>query len=477
MISAPNHLQPLNGNNMLSFSLLGFILVTMMSCSATKAVYRPSTADKQIEEKAQESTITTLDTIQWDVVSEEDVPPITINDTELMMDKRSSYNVAMFLPLQTNKSDIQSLIMNENSSANRFISFYAGALMALEDLEEEGVNLRVDVFDSQRDVNKVNRDLKSDAFQNVDAIIGPYGSSRNKEGLQQVAKFGKDNELTVISPWYASKTITEENPYFIQLRPNLDDHYRKMLAHAKQNFSDDEIVILGREQNTDERRRRADLSRIANLQDIHKELSDDEYTPDLQVYSVHTDSLLNAEMVYDSLFWQPGRKAIIIPYYSSADESFVYNSLRRMNGEKGFEPVHVYTMPMTYESDKIEFNLYRNLSMKICRSKFVDKSEDNVLTFERNYFNRYGAIPSDDAYQGYDVMKFVGDSLDEYGRNFQFFLEGTRQYLQSSFDIQPLVNQGRTDQMIDDRMKELDYFVNKHLDIIEFKDTTFERRN
>ncbi len=477
MISVPSHLLQLSGNKSISVALLLIASVVILSCSSAKAVYRPSIADKPAAQKEDDTKPMTIDTVEWEVVSEEEVPPITNEESDMAMDKRGSYSVAMFLPLESNKPDIQSLIINENSAANRFISFYAGAVMAMDDLERDGVNLRVDVYDSQRSVDKVRNDLKTDVFRNVDAIIGPYGSSRNKAGLQEVAKFAKENKITVVSPWYASKSITEENPYFIQLRPNLDDHYRKMIAHAKANFSDDEIILLGRDKSSDPRRQRADKSRIQNLQKIHKEIEDNEYAADLKVYTINTDSLQYAEIVYDSMLYETGRKAFIIPYYSSADESFVYNCLRRMNGEKGLDPVHVYTMPMAYESDKIEFNMYRNLSMKICRSKFVDKTEAEVLEFERNYFNRYGAIPSDDAYQGYDVMKFVGDSLEEYGRNFQFFLEGSRQYLQSSFDIQPLVNQGKTDQMIDDRMTELDYFVNKHLDIIEFTDTTFERRD
>jgi len=477
MISAPSHQLLLSGNKTTTAMLLMVALFTILSCSSAKAVYRPTTTSKVKVQKENEETPMIIDTVEWELVSETEMPPIKNEEADLMMDKRDSYRVAMFVPLESDRPDIQSLLINEYSAANRFISFYAGAVMAMDDLEREGVNLRVDVYDSQRSIDKVVSDLSTDVFRNVDAIIGPYGSSRNKEGLKEVAKYGKENEVTVVSPWYASKSITEENPYFIQLRPNLDDYYRKMLTHAKANFSNDEIVLLGRVQSADPRRQRADESRIQNLQRMHREIEENDYAADLNVFTLNTDSLQYADIAYDSLFWETGRKAIILPYYSSADESFVYNSLRRMNGEKGLEPVHVYTMPMAYESDKIEFNMYRNLSMKICRSKFVDKSEPEVLQFERNYFNRYGAIPSDDAYQGYDVMKFVGESLEEYGRNFQYFLEGSRRYLQSSFDIKPLVNQGKTDQMIDDRMTELDYFVNKHLDIIEFTDTTFERRD
>lgn len=381
----------------------------------------------------------------------------------------------MFLPIEAQKPDARSKAILENSTTNRFVSFYAGALMAMADLEEQGVNLRVDVYDSQRSADKVSRELNSIGFKNMDAIIGPYGSSRNKEGLIKTAEFGKENEITVVSPWYASSSLAKENPHYIQLKPNLADHYQTMIEHAKSNFSDDEIILLGRDQ-PDAKRKRSDTNRIRFLQRIHKEISGSMNTKDLRVFDVNVDSLLVGEIAFDSIFYEPGRKAVIVPYYSSSDESFIYNSLRRINGEKAFEPVHVYMMPIALESEQIGFNLYRNLNMKICRSKFVDKSNDGVRYFERDYYQKYGAIPNNHAYHGYDVMYFVGSNLYNYGRNFQYFIDEPQEYLQSSFRLEkvPLKDSDRGVESSGDDDK-FNYFVNKHLDIIEFEGEVFKR--
>jgi len=476
MISAPNHQRLLNGNKV----MIGILFLTgflMYSCSSTLPVYTPGKTSESTAEPKPKENESKLDTVEWVEVKEDDMPPIRIDDDLVPdMEKKRTYNIAMFLPIEAQSPNAATNVTNERTTTNRFVSFYAGALMALEDLESQGVSLRVDVYDSQRNEDKVKSHINSIGFRNMDAIIGPYASNRNKGGLTAVAEYAKKNEVTVISPWFASTSLTEKNPYYVQLRPNLEDHFRKIISHAKNNFDDSEIMFLTREQEYDQRKKRSDINRINYLQKLHKELSGNLGTRDLRVISVNPDSLITAEAAFDSLFFEPGRKAVIVPYYSSSDEKFIYNSLRRINGEKGPEPIHVYTMPIALESEQIGFNLYRNLNMKICRSKFVDRNVENVQRFERSYFNKYGAVPNDDAYHGYDVVYFVGESLYNYGRNFQYFLEEESQYLQSTFSIQKVALKDVPDSaMLGSDEIDFNYFVNKHLDIIEFQGDHFSR--
>jgi len=423
-----------------------------------------------------EQEVPIVDTVIWEVVDEELKPPIQSADDEILPpDKKDVYNVALMLPFEANNPDVSERLKSENSSTNRFISFYGGVVLALNQLEDEGLNLNVDVFDSQRSKDKVKSNLRSMRIKKMDALIGPYATRSNKEGLIAAAEFGKNNEVTVVSPWYASSSLTNENPYYIQLRPNTADHFKKIIAHAKANFDDSEIVLIGRDQD-EPKKKRSDENIIKYFQQINKEISEDVDPEDLRVFRVQTDSLLNGENAFDSIFYETGRKAIIFPFYSSSDESFMYNCLRRINGEKAFEPVHVYAMPLALESDQIGFNLYRNLNMKVCRSKFVDKTNPKVRRFEKEYYERYGTIPNDDAYQGFDVMYFVGKNLMDYGRNFQFFINDSQEFLQSSFRLEkvPIVDED-PELMTTNPTKNVKYYVNKHLDIIEFQGDAFKK--
>ncbi len=472
MILAPNHPRLLSGSKIL---LLFSTTLFLLSCSTSKTVYTPSRVSTPKETPVKQD-VPLVDTVKWEIVDEEVKPPIQNDEIDIIpQEKKDVYNVALMIPFEANKPDANTRATSDNSRTNRFVSFYAGTILALTQLEQEGLNLNVDVFDTQRSADKVKSDLKSFRMQNMDALIGPYATRSNKDGLIAAAEFGKENEITVVSPWYASSSLAKENPFYVQLRPNTADHFQKIMAHAKANFDDSEIVLVGRDQD-DPKRRRSDENIIKYLQKVHKETSKDNSPDDLRVFRVQVDSLLNGETAYDSIFYETGRKAIIFPFYSSSgDGDFMYNCLRRINGEKSLEPVHVYTMPLALDSDQIGFNLFRNLNMKVCRSKFVDKQNADVRAFEREYYNRYGTIPNDDAYHGYDVMYFVGKNLMEYGRNFQFFVDESQQFLQSSFRLEGVPINETDPELESKALDNINYFVNKHLDIIEFQGENFKK--
>lgn len=470
MILAPNHQRLLSGSKLL---LLFGITFFLLSCGTTKTVYTPSNAPTP-KKAPVEQEVPLVDTVKWEIVEEEVKPPIqNVEEDIIPLQKKDVYNIALMLPFEANKPDASSQATLDNSSTNRFISFYAGTILALNQLEQEGLNLKVDVFDSQRSADKVKNDLKSLRMQNMDALIGPYASRSNKDGLIAAAEFAKEKEITVVSPWYASSSLAKENPYYIQLRPNTADHLQRIIAHAKANFDDSEIVLVGRDQDNNQRQKRSDENAIKYLQKVHKETSEDVSVEDLRVFRVQTDSLLNGETAFDSIFYETGRKAVIFPFYSSSDKPFMYNCLRRINGEKAFEPVHVYTMPLTLDTDQIGFNLYRNLNMKVCLSKYVDKDNASVRSFEKEYYNRYGTIPNDDAYHGYDVMYYVGKNLMKFGRNFQFFANESQEFLQSSFRLEGVPINAKDAELESNALDNINYFVNKHLDIIEFQGDSF----
>lgn len=448
MISAPSHRQLLSGNNFY-FALI--FLFGIVGCTASKTVIqRPDPQDKVVIEKPKEIETPKIDTVEWTEISEEDAPPI-INETPSApgLDKRGTYNISVLMPLDANKLS-QNAGPNKDLDNNKFVNFYAGAMLAFEQLDQEGVNLNVNIYDSKSE--NIDDLLDSYEMRNSDVIVGP----RDTEVLKKVSSFGKEREITVVSPWKSSSKITSENPYYIQLIPGLYDHYYKIAEHAAENFESHNVILIGREG--------ADQRRFKYFQ---------QEAP-FKEYMVNEDSLMVGESAFDSLFVEtPETQALILPNYSSKDERFIYNCLRRINIEKGLKQVVVYGMPIMKDSDRTTYNFYSSLNMHICLSKFVDTSEEEVVNFERAYYNRYAALPTTDAFEGFDVMMYIGKSLDEYGANFQFHIEeNENDYLQTSYNLERIF---KSEDMDKDNFENINYYGNKHLDIIAFKQNAFRR--
>lgn len=191
----------------------------------------------------------------------------------------------------------------------------------------------------------------------------------------------------------------------------------------------------------------------------------------LQEFMLIQDSIDMGETAFDSIFVEDKTNVMIIPNWSYEDEAFIYGALRRLSVEKGMAKVVVYGMPIMIESEKINFDYYNSLNMKVARSKFVDERDGDVIRFKRDFVNTYGALPTDDAYEGYDNLMYIGRNLNEYGKNFQFYLNKDEgYYLQAKYNVTPTIIDSP-----DDRLEKINYFENKNVDIIEFKNNIFVR--
>lgn len=459
MISAQNLQQRLSGNKLAFSFLLAAGIILLVSCSTKKPVLiTPEDTDKTAvaeDSNVPDTGYPPMDTVQWNEIDLSDDYENVIE--ELAMNKKESYSVKLFFPFEKDNNKLSDVNQSE-TKLGRMAQYYAGVLLALEQLENEGVNLDVEVLDAESG----NFDLKLQSMKDADVIIGP----RNTDQLAVVADFGKVNEIVVVSPWKSGSRISNGNPFFVQLKTGLVEHYEKMVRHALDNHELEHIVLLGRKQ-------KADVNYMRLIQSIASGyLSSDSRKP-LREFFVDEDSLITGETAFDSIFIEEDTNCFILPHWSfSADEDFVYNVARKMSGEKGVTDVVLYGMPILFESDKIRFELFRSLNMRIVRSSYVDRNSPGVKEFRQKYFGEYNDFPVDEAYEAYDMMLFIGRSLERFGLSFPHYLDREiTPMLQTHYDIRRVY-----DDTENDDFEDIDYFQNQHLFILSFEDDRFIAR-
>ena len=470
MTSVPNHLPLLSGNKsaLKSFFNLFFILafsLLLSSCGGTdKATKR--TSKRSTSKSTNGKKVTKIKKrkevkeIEWTEAKDDSKPPITEPKTiklgEAEIIKEEVYDITYFIPFDAGD------YTNSQSASDRFVQYYSGLLVATEILEREGVNLNINVVDEKK--RNFDDVLPSSISSETDVIVGPY----KRENLRTAAEMAAQNQIPLVSPWQASNTIAKDNPYYVQLRPNLDEHYYSIFEDIKTNYEDlENVYILGRLNSPKDK----DAKRTNKLQKMAKDVWGEKDENHLQEYMLIKDSIDMGETAFDDVFEEDKTSVMIIPNWSFEDEAFIYGALRRLSVEKGMSKVVVYGMPIMIESDKINFDYYNSLNMKVARSKFVDEEDGDVIRFKRDFVAKYGALPTDDAYEGYDNLMYIGRNLNEYGKNFQFYLNKDQgYYLQAKYNVEP----SKVDSP-DDRMEKINYFENKNVDIIEFKNNRFAR--
>ena len=107
----------------------------------------------------------------------------------------------------------------------------------------------IKVFDSE---NFNMRDLNPQ----FDMIIGPYSTAArdaNRTLFQNILDYGKQNKVLVVSPFYSNSKTTENNPYYLQLKPNLREYLSRMVEHISKNYAPEDVAIILRDGSVDEK--------------------------------------------------------------------------------------------------------------------------------------------------------------------------------------------------------------------------------
>lgn len=454
MISALSHQLRLSGSKL---CLLVFLFFGLASCGSTKKIptrTKSSTTNTRKPKTKRSKTRVKKDTVQWKEVNTSIKKGKTSTKTKYgTNDKKSHYDVAMLIPLEANRS----------GGNKRMVNYYAGVKMALDKLDEEGASLTLHTTDvsSTGSITSRLRDINRNG---VDVIIGPYA----KADLKAAAEFARKEEITLVSPWIAlsSKTI-KGNPQYIQMKPSQLDHYEKMIEHVSENYKSSQVVLLGQEGNT------TDQKRSRYLQKLGRTYYKSSQKNPFQEFYISKDSLMESRMLYID-YLQPGQTTVfVIPQTNSRDEDFVYGAMRRLTAEKGESNVVVYGMPIVKNSDRITFDNYHGTNAHVVTSSFVDAENPEIKDFKSQYFRRYGAIPDEAAYEGYDMMLYVGRALMKHGSSFQYKMDQDYdKLLQTRISLSPKYAKGNENLS---SAKGINYFVNKHIDVIKFKDSRFVR--
>lgn len=462
MISAQNRHRPLSGNKA---KFLIFFLATLVwiSCSKTTSPTRVLTPIRtNSKSSAEKNRANRLDTVNWTVLSKQDYPPISsakntlINPFETVI-----HTISLLIPFDI-KTNSESLSRGEE----KFAHYYAGALMAIEELEAQGHSYHFNVFDTKRSRVKIRELINEGRLNSADVIIGPY----EIENLKHIAEWAKQNRTPMLSPWRSSSNVAKDNMYYYQLRPLIEQYFEAILIDALNKNSPEDIYILAREGNEDR-------AKIQSIHRIHERINAGPISAALNEFLIDQNSLQDAEfMVFDSVFAATNEAAFIIPNYSSRDSRYVYSVIRKINAEIQDQNISIYGMPTLLNPDRLDLEFFRSLSLLTVDYKFLNKGSDELKEFTQRYFGKFALLPNDDSFNGYDSIILLAN-LIEKSRRGRGFSEGSSDlpYLNLSAEFKKFSKDELSKNPILSEYAPGDFMVNGSLHLIEYKDNTFRK--
>jgi len=103
-------------------------------------------------------------------------------------------------------------------TTERFVDFYAGALMAVQEAKDKGVSFEIFTYDTEKSEDKMTSVLNNPDLKNVDLIIGPAFSNQ----VSLVSDFAKEHRINTLIPFTSKVPEIDNNPYLFQFNPGTD---------------------------------------------------------------------------------------------------------------------------------------------------------------------------------------------------------------------------------------------------------------
>ena len=282
--------------------------------------------------------------------------------------------------------------------------------MAADSLQKLGIQLKIQVFDTEADTSTIVRLLQNNELKQMHLIFGPVYAKT----IAKVEQFAKENRLCFISPLLYNRTIGDTNPYLFQLEANAGSRIKR----TAQLFAETNVekVILFH-----------NLKAVEDVGLTEKEKQEFEYIKkfkeelDAAYKAQNKESLLNYVEVgfkknkmkeIENMLDSTKNQIIIVP---STDKTFVLNVVTSLNLLSKREPLNVYGSSdwETYESLELE-HLF-NINLHFASATFVDYSNFAIIDFLKKYRDTFATEPDYLAFKSYDAMMYFSQLMMNYG--------------------------------------------------------------
>ena len=378
------------------------------------------------EEKPAEPVISAEEQKRIDAYEADNRIMHTVQDAQF--DKSKTYKVALFLPLYLSMNDTTGWGTNSGkiyAKSKNYIEFYAGSMLAINELRKQGLSFDVAVVDTKGDSLYISNYMRNHDMSDYDMFIGPAFSGE----LQVVGDYAWEHQINIVSPLSVKSTFIDHNPYAFQVCPTLDIQMKYMAEFLNQVDTKNFIVI----HNGD-----------AQEQDFISEFKRQLYS---SIHSDNFDQVRYNEYYYytcgdilNSAFIKGKDNIVIIP---STDRAFVTDVMGKLNGYSYEYKVTLFGQPRWERFESIDIDYFHNTNTHYLSNSYIDYSKPEIIDFVRNYRNLLSVEPDRMAFQGYDITMFFCTALNKFGHDFRrFIMYHTAPLLQTEFNFVPYSDQG-----------------------------------
>jgi len=354
---------------------------------ATEVLLEP----KKTSVQQPEMTVSSSSDVFWDLLKSKD--SLCVNG----WDTKKKYTVALILPFSAERlaTTLSSSTAKKNVRQNlesmsvKYLSFYHGVALALDSLAAQGLNIRLNVYDINRDWREVDRLLEKPEMRTTDLIIGIIYA----DAFKKIADFSKQYHIPLINVASSRNDILQDYPNVAKIVPD-----ESVISHAAQRIvsEDDNVNILIIRRNATAYSR--SVEKITTLYPHYKEFLSD------------GKSMSSAVPLLDS------RKPNFV-FMFNENTTEVLDLMRVFDEIRRQYDVTLVGYPNWNNIGELDYRYAHNLKLHFIVPQVVDYNEQRVKDFVYMFRNRFDNDPNLLAFQGYDIAYNFIFAMGMFGQN------------------------------------------------------------
>ncbi|WP_254712514.1 amino acid ABC transporter substrate-binding protein [Polaribacter pectinis] len=325
-----------------------------------------------------------------------------------------SLKVALLLPFKTSEFDSISHknIFSKSTLANIVTDFYLGAEVAVDSIRKQGVNVVLNVFDTEKNSTKIREILAENDLDKNDVIIGPLYSEEAEIVAGKVKK-------PVVFPVYSKQQSKFSSSKLIKTAPEKEIFRDELVAYIKDNFNTGNLIVVGDGNSS---------SNIASNGIIQSLEAHD------SISKVHLlkpkNGYIDKERFLKIL--KPNEKNWVI--LTTNDNVMVADAINSLISLPDSTSVKVFTYDKGKSFDRIDNLKLAKIGFTYVSDEYIDEASHTTQLFNKQYFNKNKALPSYYATKGFDITYDILIRLAS-GENLKAtFKEGASFRVESKFD-------------------------------------------
>jgi hypothetical protein len=313
----------------------------------------------------------------------------------------SQASVSLLVPFKLDELNLKTATKADIEKYAMPIDFYQGFKLGLDSAAAQGLNFKLNVFDTQDDNAHISALYKNERFKQSNLIIGPVFP----EGLKFISAYSKENNSIIVSPLAATEPAEFNNPNLISIVNNIALHGKKIGTYIAKNYNpSNTIVVLINPKKTEDEQFAAPIRSYlqANTKFVVQEYA--------SAYTFETKMIKEKQYV------------VVV---TSSDRTFVLPTVEKLYKLKhlptGGYNINLFGHPnwvkQNYPTDKLQ-----DLNTIISSSYKIDYKNSAVVTFIKKYRYKYGFEPGEYAFKGFDVGYYFGKLLVTYGEDYKDYI-------------------------------------------------------